>query len=95
MCRDFTCAQYASVVLAAGGSAKQAAECTAGQMRVKLAVREFTLAYDQYTLITISDHPSFTSFGAFSSCIRASQTTLFVDMEHHRKSGLNNVIEYL
>ena len=63
MHRDFTCAEYASVVLAAGGSAGLATNCTAGQKRVELAVEQYTLAYDKYTLITIRGHPNFTSFG--------------------------------
>ena len=62
----------------------QSTQCTAGLKRVKLAVKEFTIAYDQYAPINIDDHPDFTSFGAFNQITMA--VVLREMMHDHAKS---------
>lgn len=68
-CRDFTCSDYTSAVLAAGGSTQLAADCSGGMKRVKLAAKDFAILYKQYTPIDVGDHPDFTSFGALADAI--------------------------
>ena len=75
-CRDFTCSDYTSAVLAADGSTQLAADCSGGMKRVKLAAKDFAILYDQYTPIDVGNNPDFTSFGALANAILKIYFTL-------------------